>query len=178
MSKALRSTFKVTNTTIKPKKLSPDGKDTRTLVERVGHGVQFKTEDGKRLQILQANESAFVHELDGGLLGLRRGGFVSIKEVDIGQELTKDALGEPEARRTSTRKPGRVTASLMGEKPKPSAGGLESSEAVNPDGDPNFIARARHDGPTVSTGAEGFNVIAKPKNGNRRKVDGQPGSQS
>lgn len=145
--------FKVTNSTVKPVKLCPKtGKDLRKNIEKVGHAVQFRIgADEKTAQIkrLFQGQSTLVDNVDPGLLNLQRGNFVKIEAIkDIAAALREHALKgaethgvrkrAAEAERDNARK-ARVVE--MGKDTHDQKSGAEHEDAVNPDGDPNFLAQ-------------------------------------
>lgn len=146
--------FKVTNTTVKAVRKDPKtGNDIRTATEKVGHGVQFRVgpdPQTARLIRLQQGQSTLVDALDPGLLNLQRGGFVRIEPIkDIAAALQEHSFQkaqnlasrkkDAEAKRDQDRK---ARAVEMGKDTYAQKGGSELEDAVNPDGDPNFLAKA------------------------------------
>ena len=97
MAKELR--YKLINTTIKP--LLRDkrtGKDLRTAVEKVGHPVQFRDKKDNVIAI-PAGRHRIVEEseITGGILGLKRGGFIDIQSIkSIGDALKEYSLQDGE----------------------------------------------------------------------------------
>lgn len=153
--------YKITNTTVRPPKINQNGKDMRTAIERVGHAVSFRDEKDRTV-ILTAGRHRFVENIDGGLLGLQRGGYIKIEEVqDMATALkdhTVDEKAEPvKKKQTSTKKKTSKEASTkrkaiaveMGQDDH--AGNSEQAEpnsteyhgAHNPDGEPNFRVIAK-----------------------------------
>lgn len=144
--------FKVTNTTVKAPRKDKHGKDLRSTTERVGHPVQFRDEND-RIVTLQAGSATIVGKVDGGLLGLQRGGFIQISKVeDIAQELKAHSFQErpsraqikQQMRSNSTEKT--ATVSKTGFEKPASEKGEEYEGAVNPDGAPNFLVTAKRGG--------------------------------
>jgi hypothetical protein len=72
--------YKVVNTTVKKPRME-GGKDLRKMIEKVGHSVQFRDENNK-LTVLPPGRGTIVTKVDGGLLGLKRAGMVSIEEIE------------------------------------------------------------------------------------------------
>ena len=137
--------FKVTNTTVKPQKVV-DGKDLRSATEKRGHAVSFSDERNNPV-ILQAGQSTIVSNVDGGLLGLQRGGFVKIEPLkDITSALEEHAY-KPTAH-VHNQNARKAKAAQMGLEDKTLKGGAEHEGAVNPDGDPNFLVKATRKGQT------------------------------
>ena len=73
--------YEIRNITVKPVKKDSTRKDLRTAIERVGHPVQFRDEKD-RTTVLPAGAHVIVNELDGGLMGLQRAGFISIVPIE------------------------------------------------------------------------------------------------
>lgn len=144
--------YRITNTTVKKPRLDKNGKDLRTAQEKVGHYVSFKDDRGTIVR-LPPSRSAIVRTLDTGLLNLREGHYVRIEQIeDIASALRSHKAEEAEAKPASkkktskkktTKKPGKrarkAKATEMGDTPKPG----EYEGAVNPDGEPNFVATAK-----------------------------------
>lgn len=132
--------FKITNTTVKSPKLT-NGQDLRSATEKRGHAVSFRDERNNPV-MLQAGQSTIVSNVDGGLLGLQRGGFIKIEKLkDITSALEEHAY-KPTAHlhNQNVRK---ARAAQMGIENKSLKGGKEHEGAVNPDGDPNFLVTAK-----------------------------------
>ena len=141
--------YKITNTTIKQPRLHvKTGQDVRSCVERVGHGITIRTNDNAH-HIVQVNRSKIFDHLTEGMLRLHRGNFIAIEEITDVSEVLRNHTLEP--RRAA---PGQevithvsaenrmAKASEMGTDSHEQRGGKETDEAVNPDGDPNFVVRA------------------------------------
>lgn len=78
----MQKKYKIINTTIKPPRVCPKTKeDLRSTVERVGHGVSFRTDDGQHV-VVPVNQPRLVSTLNEGILRLARGHFIRIEEVD------------------------------------------------------------------------------------------------
>ena len=154
--------YKITNTTVKPLKTNKNGQDIRPLRDRVGHWVQFPhPSKANELLIVYPNRHVIVDTVTDGILGLFRKGLVGITEMgDISDELKKLAFKpgekkgereavltpEPEMMQVPTPEPveekeedlsvdTKGKASYMGSP-------VEEERLVNPDGEPNFIAKA------------------------------------
>lgn len=146
--------FKITNTTVKPPKLDPKtGKDMRTAIEKVGHSVQFRVgpdQTTARVVRLIQGMSTLVDNLDPGLLNLQRGGFIRIEPIkDIAAALREHSLQQKETKATAKKSAEakrddnrKARAVEMGKDTYAQKGGAELEDAVNPDGDPNFLATA------------------------------------
>jgi hypothetical protein len=131
--------FKITNTTVKPQKVV-NGQDVRSATERRGHAVSFRDERNNPV-MLQAGQSTIISNVDGGLLGLQRGGFVKIEPLkDITSALEEHAY-KPTTH-VHNQKVRKAKAAQMGLESKDLKGGSEHEGAVNPDGDPNFLVKA------------------------------------
>ncbi|NDC22588.1 MAG: hypothetical protein EBZ49_00435 [Proteobacteria bacterium] len=135
--------YRIINTTVKPVRLDANGKDTRKTIERVGHGVQWRDEQDRVIN-LQANKQYFVNRIDGGLLGLARAGLIKIEKVDDVTDVLSEHVYQPKtvvAQATAKK----ATAVQMGLDDHAEASGKEYEGAVNPDGDPNFLVTAHRD---------------------------------
>ena len=146
--------FELKNITQKPKPVN--GRDTRKAIEKVGHPVQFRIGrdfDRAPIIILMPGRAKIVDEVNSGIIGLREGGFITIRKItNIMDELEqhkytpKTARQEGAAARDDLRK---ANAVEMGLDPHQGKSGSEYEGAVNPDGDPNFVVKApRNTGPT------------------------------
>lgn len=124
--------FKVTNTTVKPQRVV-NGRDERTAIEKVGHPVSFSDEKGKPI-MLQQGQVTVVNELDSGLLNLKRGGFVRIEEIKDFADVLSEHTYKPTTHQ--------VNAEIRKGKVVPSGTKGIEEDAVNPDGEPNFVAKA------------------------------------
>jgi hypothetical protein len=133
--------YRITNTTVKPPRVGPSGKDTRTTIERVGHFVQWRDEQDRMISF-PVGSPKFVNKVDGGLMGLARGGYIKIEKIgDVTEVLEEHAYPvRPKAAPAKTAK--RASAVQMGLDTHESKGGAEYEGAVNPDGDPNFLVTA------------------------------------
>jgi hypothetical protein len=148
--------YKVTNATIKPVRLNSKGQDIRSVRERVGYGIEFvvgEPPNDHRITI-QPGQSKILDSLSEGVLKMFRKGEISIVDVkDIGEELKNFTVAkkEPvvEAPATEPLADLQVKASLSGE-----AGREE--DGVNPDGEPNFLAKA-------PAGGKGLKKSKKPE---------------
>ena len=134
----MKGQFKVTNITAKTAGVDI-GRYDRTATETVGHPVSFQDQDGKPI-MLQQGQVTIVSRLDSGLLNLRRGGFVRIEEVKdfadvLGEHAYKPSMQEQNA---ATR---RAKAVPMGQNFSEDSIANDAG-AVNPDGEPNFVAKA------------------------------------
>jgi hypothetical protein len=140
--------FKVTNTTVKKPKIDPEtNKDLRSAIERVGHSVSFRDENDK-LIVLAPGRVRIVSHIDGGLLGFRRAGMVSIEEIkDVTTALKEHTLQETPIQKKEKPKVRSAHAVEMGkddhgEGKKVFDEGYEG--AVNPDGASNHRVVAPH----------------------------------
>lgn len=125
--------FKVSNDTIK--KVLEGERDTRPLIERVGHPVTFTDADGRHHMLTQHQPGIFVERLTPGMLALRDEGLVRIEQVDdITTVLKAHTLKKPAKVESEQRK---AKAVAMG------AEEVKDSEGVNPDGEPNFVVTAK-----------------------------------
>lgn len=146
--------FRITNTTVKAPRLDQNGKDLRTAVEKVGHSVQFRTNldtPTPRPQTLRQGQSTLVDNIDPGLLNLQRGGFVKIEKIkDISAALKEHSLQQKTKKSEKVKAAGEARSSAekkaraveMGQDTHEQRGGSEKEDAVNPDGNPNFLAQA------------------------------------
>lgn len=153
--------YKVTNTTVKPARLV-DGKDLRPAVERKGHAVSFRDEKNTPI-MLQAGQSTIVSNLDSGLLGLQRGGFVKIEKIeDITTALQEHAYKPTNHQHNANVR--KAKTAQMGVENYKQNGGSEHEGAVNPDGDPNFLVKASPKGSRKPRQKRGLNVSASRSN--------------
>lgn len=133
--------FKVTNATVKIPRLDPVTKsDQRNALEKRGHAVQFRDESDRPI-MLQAGQSTIVSRIDAGLLGLQRGGFIRIEKIDDIAAALKEHSYQPSNHQKNAefRK---AKTSQMGQESYSQRSGSEYEGAINPDGEPNFLARA------------------------------------
>lgn len=148
------SKYKVINTTVKPPKLTREGKDPRNWTEKLGHGVQFRNPQGDIVKV-DTNRPRITDYLNEGMLRLQRGGFIRIEEIgDVTEVLKKHTLGKGDKLSSLLEPDEAVTNSIAhnssAERPRASAVemGKDNTVArgenhmVNPDGDPNFVVRA------------------------------------
>lgn len=161
--------FKVVNTTVKPKRICPKtGRDLRETVEKVGHAVQFRDNKDSIVSV-PVSRSRIIDEKDvtSQLLNLRRGGFVHIEVIeDIVEELKKYSIqkaADKHALRHNGERPIRARAIEMGKDDHSQKGGSEHEDAVNPDGNPDFVAQAPAINPQNSNPS--FSVTAKTLDG-------------
>lgn len=144
--------FKITNTTVKPIRKGKNGEDLRTMTEKVGHSVQFRDEHDRAV-ILTQGRSAIINSLLPGIMELQRGGFVTIEPItDIAAALKEHSLQAEqeraakrqaaEAKKADPNVTRKARAVEMGKDTHEQRGGSEHEDAVNPDGNPNFLAKA------------------------------------
>lgn len=138
--------YRITNTTVKPVRKDASGRDARSTVEKVGHYVTFKKENGDAV-ILPAGKSAILSRLDEGTMNLARGGMVTIQKIeDIAAALKEHTLGRQQEKQATKEEPRTKRAAKavqMGQdKPAEQKEHSEYEGAINPDGHPNFIATA------------------------------------
>lgn len=143
--------FKVTNTTVKPPRRDKNGEDTRSTIEKVGHYVTFKKNNNEHT-ILAQGKSTIVSTIDEGLMSLARGQLVSIQKIeDISTALKEHTLDNQKQRQAANQalkdehKPKRAAKAVQMGEDKHGTDVKEASEysgAVNPDGNPNFVAVA------------------------------------
>jgi len=145
--------YKITNTTVKAPKLHPKtGADLRSAVERVGHGITIRPNNNEHI-IIQTNRSRIFDHVNEGMLRLQRGKFIRIEEIeDVSEVLKNHTLGNKDDARAAVRGSSEdvhaavenriARASEMGNDSHEQRGGKETEEAINPDGEPNFVVRA------------------------------------
>jgi hypothetical protein len=159
--------YKLTNTTVKPPKRDPKtGVDLRTMLEKVGHVVSFRGRNNESVMVGQ-NKSHILYELTEGIIGLQRGGHVSVERIDDVMTLLAQHTNKPAARATApqaavadnpmAKEPDSSEASDYAEIPSSERmasaiemglddhkqkGGSEYEGATNPDGEPNFLVTA------------------------------------
>lgn len=154
--------YKLTNTTVKPPKRDPKtGVDLRTTLEKVGHVVSFRGRNNESVMVGQ-NKSHILYELTEGIIGLQRGGHVSVERIDDVMTLLAQHTNKPAARATAPQAAvadnpmaklgespqseaplGRMASAIeMGLDDHTQKGGSEYEGATNPDGEPNFLVTA------------------------------------
>ena len=162
MQKQQQYQYKLTNTTVKPPKRDPKtGVDLRTTLEKVGHVVSFRGRNNESVMVGQ-NKSHILYELTEGIIGLQRGGHVSVERIDDVMTLLAQHTNKPAARATapqaavadnpmakleesqqSEAASGRMASAIeMGLDDHKQKGGNEYEGATNPDGEPNFLVTA------------------------------------
>lgn len=155
--------YRITNTTVKPLKTDRNGRDIRPLRDRQGHTVSFPNPDApspdKALVLLYPRKHVTVGQITDGILGLFKKGYVGITELgDISDELkkltfkpSKDGeaeampLPEPEMLRVESPElptPAKEPEEEVMAKAIPMGETHGEDALVNPDGEPNFVARA------------------------------------
>lgn len=146
--------YKITNTTVKAFRSDSKGNDLRPIPERVGHAVQFPAGPRMELKTLYANQSVIVDDIGDAVLKLFRRGIISVDTIsNIADELkgfvyqkpaeaaaaqSETQLipgGEIAANDSADSAQGFAHAELMGSP-------VSEERLVNPDGEPNFVARA------------------------------------
>ena len=152
--------YKITNNTIKAPRLDSKGRDMRPNRDKVGHGVSFDKEGvvgDERHVTLYAGKHAMVKELSESILTLHKRQLVTIEVVDMADEFKKFATKPevPAVVHAPTPTPVKdPTPSMFGEatglppdiraKSYP-MGETREDVMVNPDGEPNFVAKATKD---------------------------------
>jgi len=149
-----KTKYKITNTTIKAPRINPrTGLDMRSAGERIGHGVSYITDDGKKV-IVQVNRPSIVDHLNEGMIRLKRGKFVEIEEIDdVSSVLKKHTLNAQrdiltpsehvkveDVSHPAADRAARVVE--MGLDDHSQKSGKEIEGAINPDGEPNFFVKA------------------------------------
>ncbi len=81
--------YKVRNTTSKEPIYDKNGRDLRSLEEKVGHLVGFTDSQGNRIR-LHPNKEVILNEITNGLLNLQNEGLVHISALDSVTTLLKD----------------------------------------------------------------------------------------
>ena len=85
--------YMIHNTTRKPADLDEAGNDRRTALEKGGHVISFRDEDGKSRMVPAGGAPAFTSKLDQGLISLQAEGAVRIEEyTDVNQALEAHAI--------------------------------------------------------------------------------------
>lgn len=145
--------YKIINDTIKPPKMSPGGSDSRRAIERIGHMVSFVDGEGRHRVLGPTGQtSCIVDKLTEPMMRHARARRVRIEEIDdVVTALKQHAMAPEAARAVVAEAPAvetveKVFAGEMGDPTRESVGGTETPEAVNPDGDPNFLVRAPRGG--------------------------------
>lgn len=145
--------FRVTNTTVKKPKYNKEGKDVRTVTEKVGHAVQWRDEKDALIQ-LYPSRSKIVDKILPSIQSLADGMYVKIELIDsIGKVLAEHTQRESEARskarteaKKKRKKSKKAKAVEMGKDGHGQGSGTEHEGATNPDGDPNFLVKAPRGG--------------------------------
>jgi hypothetical protein len=134
--------YKITNTTVKPLKTNARGEDIRPIKQRVGHGVQIVlSQPEEHITLYIPGASKIVDRLSEGVIKMHRKGDISVEIInDIADELRNftakpmvDVPQEP-SRAAKVLEETNAKSYPMGE--------TRESELVNPDGEPNFVAKA------------------------------------
>lgn len=143
--------YRIINTTVKQPYKDSNGRDARTMDERIGHAVQFTDARGQK-HIIYAGRDKIVSDLTTGMLNLSERDFIRIEEIaditDTFKDHVKDGSKAPRPKVKTAK------AVLMG------TDGTER-KSVNPDGNPNFIAEKKGKN----------NATAKPRN-NKKNGEG------
>ena len=157
--------WKVTNITVRQPRVDPTTKqDLRTAIERVGYNVSWKEEKDPNCTVLGPSQLRIVSRVTDGMIALANDGLLKIEEFgDIGDVLqTHASTGkrvqrrgvkgqaapmfaeqEPSALQAAGPRGRReARAAEMGQDNYAQKGGVEHEGAMNPSGDPNFVARA------------------------------------
>jgi hypothetical protein len=162
--------YKITNTTQKSPKYNAQGRDVRPIRDRVGHPVQFVIDgrSGPSAITIQIGRTVIVDDINEGILKLFRKGFITVEPIkDIADELRlftkqreKEIVAEPVETLPSEPEPEQPVSILEPEPVSPYEGRMPDSvkakavpmgethdgdRLVNPDGDPNFLSRAKRD---------------------------------
>lgn len=161
---------KVINTTVKKPRIL-NGKDMRSAAERKGFGVTFSLKDGSRPR-LNPGRSLIIEPTDPGLLKLEGAGYVRIERGDIGDQLGALSLNPskvpaakvvkkevapveggmvenkvveeaPVVEETEEKSEPRLAHVVeMGKDEHKGRDFLNDEDAVDPDGQPNFVVQA------------------------------------
>ena len=165
--------YKITNTTVRPVKTNSRGQDTRTVRERVGNLVGFVI-NGTHI-MLRPGKSTIISNVDEGILGLYRAKKVRIDVIeDIADELKLFAERPPQTEAVAPKKeepraeapkevkkeesvlftkeespfePKREKEAPTGKAVPMGETSHDGDKLVNPDGEPNFVAKAPKGGP-------------------------------
>lgn len=135
--------YKITNTTVKQPRLNKLGIDTRKAVEKVGHMVKFTEGDNER--ILPPGRTVIVTRLDAGLISLEHGGFVKIEKIANSVNALRNNVYDENVARKSRTKLSKANIVEMGKDGHKGNSGSEYEDAVNPDGDPNFLVKVKRE---------------------------------
>ena len=142
--------WKVVNTTIKAITKDERGNDTRKSMDKIGHPVMFK--DGKNPIVIHAGQMKLITEMNTGIMALQRGGYVRIEKIEDMADALKDHVYKPETKVV----PQMVGKAVeMGHDDYNQKSGQEYEGAVNPDGDPNFIVKAKRDNKNATKSSGG-----------------------
>lgn len=150
-------------TRMEPKFCPKTGEDLRTTRQRVGHAVSIRDRNDDVKLIPAGGRPALVDEITPGMLALASPDeygnvHIRIKEVDDVMEALKDHVmpakaapvrqqafpgGVPPNSPTPAPVARQAKAVEMGKDTHTQAGGSEHEGAINPDGNPNFLVRAK-----------------------------------
>ena len=156
--------FKITNTTIKPKRLDPTtGADLRRVHERVGHGVSYRDDSNNSITLPPDGKPRFLSKRNPGIDRLAAEGLISVEEVDdittsMRAHVMSGAVAGASAAATTTTTTTAATTDTtttaaaavraveMGESSEDAlaAAANEYEGARNPDGEPNFVVKAKN----------------------------------
>ena len=149
---------KITNTTVKKPKII-NGKDVRTALERVGHGVQFTDGANRRIR-LNPTKSIITEPTDPGLIKLSQAGYIKIEQgADIADQFKNLSLNPSKVSAPKSvevkkevveevveqvvEEPTRMAHAVeMGKDEHSGSDFLNDDDAVDPDGKPNFVVQA------------------------------------
>jgi hypothetical protein len=149
--------YKITNTTVKPARLDPTtGADLRKISERVGHAVSYLDDSGRSVAIQAGDTPRFLSKRNPGVDRLEAAGYIAVEEVDdITTALRNHVMSSPAVRGAVAKADTEATADItapvkaraveMGESSAEAAkvAATEYEGATNPDGDPNFVVKAK-----------------------------------
>lgn len=137
--------YKITNTTVKPLKTNARGEDIRPIKQRVGHGVQIVlSQPEEHITLYIPGASKIVDRLSEGVIKMHRKGDISVEIInDIADEL-RNFTAKPKADEVEGQKESSRAVKVLEETNAKSypMGETRESELVNPDGEPNFVAKA------------------------------------
>lgn len=179
--------YVVRNNTIKEPRIDQrNGRDARSAVEKVGHGVSWRDENNNQVIVHPGKNPRIVTEVTEGLLRLQQAGYVTIDEApDVMTTLKSHAYqadigGREQQRQATDDRDRKAQATEMGNDTASSHKETQSvaPDAVNPDGDPSHVVTAPHnrksggkgkgknrnslDAPVEESKAEGSNETSSP----------------
>ena len=166
----------VKNTTIKPAKIGPDGRDTRKLQEKNGYTVQFKDHVGSIRAVSPqkwGGNPVIVSEITEGLITLLQSGLVEVKQIDdITANLKKHTFGFAEKEEAEAAEEGEQTFAGIPETPKKEVVEEPRKAKATPMGEPaGKTPEELFHGAVNPDGKDNFTVVAPSGHKKKKKRD-------